>query len=282
MTVFNNELYEKRVTSLLNDIFYVNNISNENRLRTLRPYAEICARKILNLEVDSKLTLGVMIKKLQHEDNYDFIRSSFENIQQLGNNFSHSEHLDEPSNDDINNALQSLIKIIAYFFIRFFMKHNFKSDSEIASKFSLLPPIVRVYTLEFLLIKEPKSIDIIEKLSLAILKAKSEKEAISFINLNKDILSKIPIHNSEYITTIVSRENELTCTEDPCPKDMFEYLSLKIKLVGCDIKNKGKLYDSFEDALQFYKKNKSFIDRTYITDEFVDLMDFVYMGRKSS
>jgi hypothetical protein len=57
MSNFNNNEYQPLVTDLIGDVFYTET-SFRGKISTIRQYAEVIVRKLLDIEPSSKLTLG--------------------------------------------------------------------------------------------------------------------------------------------------------------------------------------------------------------------------------
>lgn len=57
MKKFNNEQYQILVKDLMGDIFY-SETSNRNKIATIRQYAEVLVRKILDIDPCKKITIG--------------------------------------------------------------------------------------------------------------------------------------------------------------------------------------------------------------------------------
>lgn len=58
MTNFNNEAYHALVSDLVNDAFYLDGASRRRTIATIRQYAEVVVRKILDLPLDATVELG--------------------------------------------------------------------------------------------------------------------------------------------------------------------------------------------------------------------------------
>ncbi|WP_305153777.1 hypothetical protein [uncultured Clostridium sp.] len=54
----------------------------------------------------------------------------------------------------------------------------------------------------------------------------------------------------------------------------------KIEKVGSTINNIGLMYSDFESALPYYKENGILISDSLEIQEFNDIMEFLYLGRK--
>ena len=58
MTQFSNDIYKERVRDFINDVFYVEDLSNSGKIAIIRSYAEVVVRRILELPVEMQMTLG--------------------------------------------------------------------------------------------------------------------------------------------------------------------------------------------------------------------------------
>lgn len=57
MKKFDNEKYRILVRDLMGDIFY-SDTSNRNKIATVRQYAEVVVRKILDIDPGKEMTIG--------------------------------------------------------------------------------------------------------------------------------------------------------------------------------------------------------------------------------
>lgn len=66
MKKFDNEKYQILAKDLMGDIFY-SETSNRNKIATIRQYAEVIVRKILDIDSSEKVTVGAKkyLKKLR-------------------------------------------------------------------------------------------------------------------------------------------------------------------------------------------------------------------------
>lgn len=62
--------------------------------------------------------------------------------------------------------------------------------------------------------------------------------------------------------------------------NMYQLCKKKVNQVGEMINRSGVLYSDFESALPHYRKNGIIQDNTLEAQEFNDIMEFIYMGRK--
>lgn len=64
-------------------------------------------------------------------------------------------------------------------------------------------------------------------------------------------------------------------------KNMYELCIDKIMKIGNEIDSKGHLYIDFESALPYYKQYGIIDDDSKEIKEFNDIMDFLYLGRRT-
>ncbi len=91
---FNNLTYQALVTDLLNNAFYVEDVSNRGKIAQIRQYAEVIIRRILDYPSDRKLTLGniEIVKKLDRISNSNkLLLDSIGNICEIGNKCTHTQ-----------------------------------------------------------------------------------------------------------------------------------------------------------------------------------------------
>lgn len=136
-------------------------------------------------------------------------------------------------------------------FIDYFYKYDFGSRPEVLYSFSLLPPVLRYKVLRFLYEHNSCNKNVIDKLTLAILKAFGKNEAIMWIQENKVDLQKA---------------------------DMYEMCLFKINKVD-SILNSKPIYLDFDSARPYYEKNGVLDNSKKEYREFNDIMSFLYMGR---
>ncbi|XNT00856.1 hypothetical protein AB6D20_009930 [Vibrio splendidus] len=63
--------------------------------------------------------------------------------------------------------------------------------------------------------------------------------------------------------------------------NMFDLCMKRVKIVAKTIQEKGRLYDDFESAIELYKEKGIVEGETDEISKFNNLMDFVYLGRKT-
>lgn len=91
MTKFNNEEYEVLVCDLIGDVQYANT-SYRGKISTLRQYAEVIVRKILDIDPREDMTLGN--EKIKHSirklPNYKMVEKAANKIKKKGNKSTHT------------------------------------------------------------------------------------------------------------------------------------------------------------------------------------------------
>lgn len=269
MNKFNNENYEHLILDLLNEIYYVKGISNRSRITKVRQYTEILVRRILNLPEEKKVTLGEHnikkeIKKLGNSKLTDAINI----INKVGSPATHTQNLKKYKDQDVEVLLDKLLYVYSYLLITYFEKYQFGNNPMVVSQFSLLPPIVRYLVLKELYSKYPNNVMVIDKLTLAILKAFDKEKAMLWIE--------------DYKKELQNKSAVAGCTvDDRYGTNMYDVYVDNISVVADDIFKYGKLYTDFESALSFYKSEGELEGDNSEIIEFNDIMQFLFMGRKS-
>lgn len=291
------EEYEQVSEEIVSDIFYLNDLSNRGRVTLIRQYTEILCRILLN--ITDHFYLGKFKKRLEIElPNailVDEINKHIENLVRLGNA---ATHLDKDlqlqiTEEDCKSALDSLNFVISYLFINYFTKYPFGSHPQTLQILSLLPPFIRVTILINLYQVYPKNIALIDKLALALLKAKGKDAAYEWLEQEKEnllVLSNIepcPIEEKYRILTEqgIPREIIPQYIQYIEENETNMYISCLEKLNLME--NHIQSYKTFEEAKTEYFSAISTINSNIDTldnevKEFINLMDFVYIGRKYS
>jgi len=285
MNNFNNDVYEPLVKELLKDAFYNNEISRRIKISTLRQYTEIVVKKILDYPKGEFFTLGNkhIVSKIEAKNNPRFAKS-VATINKYGTDNTHTEWLDLPTDADVEIVIESLFYLYSYILIEFFEKYKFGLNENIMSAFSLLPPIIRYTTLEFLYSKYPDNIMIIDKLALAILKAFDLKEALTWVEERRGCFISLPTITEEAIVGITEKYGEEIAQVIiyNSPPNMYQLCIEKINLVGNTIDQHGKMYLTFEEAIDHYNRRGTIKEISEEEKEFNSIMQFLYLGRKSN
>lgn len=286
MKKFDNEKYQILAKDLMGDIFY-SDTSNRNKIATIRQYAEVIVRKILDINPSKKMTIGAneISKKLDALNNSEFLKEVLENIRQDGNKFTHTEYLEEVTSDEFDKIVDKLLDTLSFMLINYFETYEFGSRSDVLESFSLLPPIVRYKVLIFLYSKYPNNVHVIDKLALAIVKAFNREEAIRWTEKEKNNLINLDVMSNKVFNEIAENKGiefaELIKFNSPY-KNMYELCIDKIMKIGNEIDSKGRLYIDFESALPYYKQYGIIDEDSEEIKEFNDIMDFLYLGRKAN
>ncbi len=283
MNNFNNEAYSALVNDLINDAFYVERASHRGTIAKIRQYAEVIVRKVLDLPPKTPVELGN--GKLKHqieERNNPLLLKAVKEINSIGSKCTHTQLIKEITEDDVNNAIKYLFDLYASLLIEFFEKYKFGTNPEIVSKFSILPPIIRYITLDYLYQKYPDNLMIIDKLSLALLKAFDEETALNWIEERKALLEKMSSVSEETHRANIEKNGEdIANYIDGSAPDMYDLCMEKVKLVAEDIGRRGKFYNDFESAIVYYQKAGIVNGSSPDVVEFNSIMEFLYLGRRA-
>ncbi|HBC3855481.1 TPA: hypothetical protein KD866_000840 [Vibrio parahaemolyticus] len=282
---FKNQVYEDLVRDLISDAFYLESRSNRGKISTIRQYAEVVIRKLLDLSQKEKVTLGEfgIIKQLEHKTSNDqMIMKAIRKLQKLGNKCTHTQNINPISDDDVKAAIDALFNLYAGLFVLYFKKYTFGSSNDVVRAFSILPPIIRYIVLDNLYNVEHNNILVIDKLCLVLLKAFDKANAIEWINERKDDLSNILPYTPEAIADIEAVHGKLQAelVVANAPENMYVCCLERLEEVAQVLEQQGLLYNNFEQAKPLYLE-KGILDEVEPEhQEFNDIMEFVYLGRK--
>lgn len=282
---FKNQVYEDLVKDLINDAFYIESRSNRGKISTIRQYSEVVIRKLLDFPQGEKVTLGdfEVIKKLKTvSSNENLLMKAVRKIQKLGNKCTHTENPNPIPDEDVDSAIRALFNLYASLFVLFFKKYRFGSSNEIASAFSILPPIIRYIVLESLYSSDKNNLLVIDKLCLVLLKAFDKNDALVWLNERKDELSSILPYTPEAIADIEAAHGKqyASLVVSKAPSNMYVCCLERLEEVSVILEQQGLLYNNFEQAKQLYL-DKGILDNDKAeNEEFNDIMEFVYLGRK--
>jgi hypothetical protein len=285
MTGFNNQAFTALVEDLLNDAFYLEARSFRGTISTIRQYAEVIVRKILDLSNEDYLTLGnreILGKIKDKSNNNPLLLDALREITSVGNKCTHTQSLERITAEEVEKTIEYLFNLYAYLFVDYFNKYRFGTNEDVQSGFSILPPIIRYIVLSKLYDNDPENVSIIDKFSLATLKAYDETKAIEWLENRKDELSDMasvtPVAALDYKANLGEELANIIIGQAP---DMYDLCINRVKTVAKTIKEKGRLYDDFESAIDLYKDKGVIEGKTAEIAEFNDLMEFVYLGRKA-
>ena len=280
---FRNEEYECLIGNLVGDIFYTGVISNTTKIATIRRYSEIVIRKIFNIPNTERMTIGGKnVKREVERRNCPLLTRAIDRLHKYGDDNTHTENISLPTDDEFKDVVDSLYDLLAYLFIDYFKKYRFGSNDEVVSSFSILPPLLRFKVLNELYEKDKENICIIDKLVLAILKSKSKKAALDWIEKRKDELKNLQNSTKEAddgLACQIGKDlTELILAN--YKKDMYQSCLEKINVVSEQISKNGALYKTFEDAKKFYEENGILPEESEENKEFNSIMEFCYLGRR--
>lgn len=281
---FRNEAYNDLVSDLILDAFYVDR-SNRGKIASIRQYAEIVVRKILDLPESEMVTLGnrAIVQQLkQVSGNNQLLMRSVDNIRIAGNKCTHTQETGQVTEEDIRDCVDNLFNIYACIFVLYFQKYKFGSNNEVMGAFSILPPIIRYLALNELYDHYPENLSVIDKLSLVLLKAFDKDQAIEWVESRKEKLNDMLPYTEEAIEAIRNKYGDYIAqqTIDNAPDSMFVLCSDRINEVDKIIKRNGLLYNNFEQAKQLYLDKGILDGDTEEIREFNSIMEFLYLGRK--
>ena len=302
MNEFNDKEYAILIGNLLHDTKCAD-ISNMGKMAGIRKHAEVMVRKILNLGNSVYLTLGQVKLKSSNKD----VRKGLEDlgsdlsaklvdavriINPLGRDGTHTQHTDNFSDEEVERVEDALLDMYALIFIRFFLKNHISiyTSPVILHEFSILPPTIRYKTWSYLYEIDKFNIQIANKLCLSIIKTYSKEIALKWLNENEENLRAIPYPNDDerkrYMRLggyeIKPGLYQVSIDFDKF-NNIYDLLYAKIMDKRTSVNESGKMYKTFEDAINHYTNYKS-MNIPSVSDElaeFHSLMEFVYLGRKS-
>lgn len=284
MNQFNNHAYESMLRDLINDFAYVDGMSNAGKISIIRRYAEVIVRRILNLPEEESVMLGrkeIRNRLHEHSGGSVILINAVENIRLLGNKYTHTQERASAKEAELRSVLDSLFCMYSYLFIDYFSKYKFGSNLEAASKFSILPPIIRYITLKQLHEGDHENAYIIDRLCLAMLKAYDEDKVKGWLCEREEKLLKIKTMSDLAVQDISEAYGPAVAQAmlDQAP-NLFDLCMDRVTLVGSTLREKGRLYEDFESAEKLFREEGRVEGDTPEIAEFNSLMEFVYMGRK--
>lgn len=285
MERFNNKTYEALAKDLIKEAFYIEQRTRRGIIATIRQYSEIIVRRILDLPCNVFVTIGNknILKELEKRSNNNpILLDSLKRICVLGNKSIHTQEVAEIMEEDLKEVIDDLFNLYSYLLIDFFEKYSFGLNLEIVSSFSILPPIIRYKTLKYLNDRYPENLLVLDKLSLAILKAFDRETAINWIEKRKELLENTSsVSEKAKLDMIEKMGNELASAIISDAPNMYELCLNRVNSVANTIEFKGKLYDDFESAITLYYQEGIIKGDTSDVIEFNSTMEFLYLGRKA-
>lgn len=90
MSQFNNEEYRVLVSDLIGDVYYTST-SYRGKISTLRQYAEVVIRKILDIDPKQEITLGdkEIRQGIQTLPNHKIVETAVKKLKKKGNKTTH-------------------------------------------------------------------------------------------------------------------------------------------------------------------------------------------------
>ncbi len=281
---FRNDAYTDLVNDLILDAFYVDR-SNRGKIASIRQYAEIVIRKILDLPESEMVTLGnrVIVQQLEQvSGNNQLLMRSVDKVRLAGNKCTHTQETGQITEEDVRDCVDNLFNIYACIFVLYFQKYKFGSNNEVISAFSILPPIIRYLALNELYNQNSDNLSVIDKLSLVLLKAFNKEQAIEWVESRKEKLNNMLPYTEEGIEKIRNIYGDYVAqqTIDNAPDSMFVLCMSRINEVDQIIKRNGLLYNNFEQAKELYLDKGILDGDAEEIREFNSIMEFLYLGRK--
>lgn len=304
MDRFNNSEYAILIGNLLHDTQYIE-ISNMGKLAGLRKHAEVMVRKILDIGSSKKLMLG----EVKRDSNNPIVNSGMGNlggelsgrlieiirkINPLGNDATHTQHTDEFSNEEVESVEDAILDLYALIFIKYFLdiQVSIYSPPQVLRMFSFLPPIIRYKTWNYLFENDKNNIQVVNKLCLSIIKLFNKEIAYKWLEDNCETIKAIlyptkheiekyyKIHSVEVLPGVYQAFVSLNFDKY---SNMYDLLHDKISDPRTSVNESGKMYKSFEEAVEYYNSYKSSMIQNNLEEmtRFYSLMDFVYLGRKT-
>ncbi|HEN4328107.1 TPA: hypothetical protein U5Y80_001044 [Streptococcus agalactiae] len=293
---FKNHDYELILSDLIADIYY-SNISVGSRIILLRKLTELLARKFLNLGAGEYMNLGdittdkknpkfKVTEQCNKVDNRlieDFKRT-INSLRELGNKYTHTADISIANIDEFKNAEDSIWDLFSYLFVQYFLKYSLslKSDKNVLSFFSVLPPEIRYRTLKKLIeIKKFDNIQLINKFLLSIVKARGFDEARCWLYDNRKTIKDIP-YPSE--ADIIEYEEDFCQNDLPLKlrehSNCYSLLETVLNHTIVQLSSHG-VYRDFEEAVYQYKKYNLdlYLSSSEEQEIFKDLIKFCFIGR---
>jgi len=284
MSIFTNKDYEALANDIIKDSFYADN-SYGGKIQAERRCAELIIRKVLKLDSNVKVTLGnhQVVNQISSLPHHLFFENAIKVLKPFGDTNSHTGEVTPPIEEDYEKVTNGLFDMFAYLPIRFFDKYKFGSNSNIVRAFSLLPPVIRYKSLNYLYSIDSQNVCVIDKLSLAILKTKGFDETMAWLNSHKNEFESLKTFSDEAYDDVAAKNGEdiARIIANIAPDNLYACCVDRIEKVNDLLDSNGHSYQTFEEALPYYLQYKSTLDDSKADEkEFIDMMDFLYLGRK--
>lgn len=298
MAAYNDDIYLKTLNALIGDIYYADGASYDARIARMRKLAEIIIRRLISADTSSPLTLGNKSRQKKMSEYLDeqgmteqFFRSALSTIKNKGNRSTHSQATRLPTKEDFERVAEAMTKLYAYLFYNYFKRYGFGTNGEITTAFSKLPPYLRFAVLKEFVFSEGFNFVVLDKLSLAAIKALGTDGAISWTERERDRLSEIdiPFDSSDAAQALeafsaLGPEGMLAYAQllQDMSGSAYDFLMRKIpERRSIEYRAEEYRYDTYEEAKAVYLEHGIIEGDTEDIKEFNRLMRFIYQGRKS-
>ncbi|MBF7094990.1 hypothetical protein IYQ92_07025 [Streptococcus sp. HF-1907] len=295
---FDNNDYELILSDLIADIYY-SDISDGSRIVLLRKLTELLARKFLDLgagepmnleditayEKNDKFKVTEQYNKVDKRLVKDF-EKTINRLRKIGNKHTHTANVLVANKDELIMAEDSIWELFSYLFVQYFLKYNLnlKSDKNVLSFFSLLPPEIRYRTLKKLVEVEGfDNIQLLDKFLLSIVKTKGIDEARFWLNSNRE-----KIQNMDYPSEAEIIEYEEDFSQEDLPLKLRNYSDsyglLASVINHADVRSASHgLYKNFEEVTAIYEQYnlEDYLSSSEEREKFKNLIKFCFIGRIS-
>jgi len=302
MNDFSDNEYKNLILNLIREVNYVD-VSNMNKLSSLRKHGEIIVRKILNIGNGTQIMLGQVAQNSKNEDISTALRDLDVDLQnklihvvsvfnRLIRDSCHTQRTSDYTEEEVKEAEDKICELYAILFIKYFseIEVGIETSPHVLRLFSVLPPIIRFKVWSYLFEKN-NNVIIADKFCLAIIKKDGKKEALKWLNDNEAL-----IRNMHYPSCAeIDRYNKMHIVWTEPGKyifsvslafskysNMYDLLKDKIEDPRTSINESGKMYKTFDEALIYYKQIRERYANRDDTKKLIELMDFVYIGRRES
>lgn len=279
---YTDEAYKEAIAVVVSDIHY-SNASYTSKIANIRRYSEIILRRLLGYDTDKQLTLGhhVTQEKLRKKGFTEklFI-DAVASINEEGSDRTHTQVIPIATKEEYENAVSNLFDLYAYLFVDYFKKYSFGSNPDIMKAFSILPAEIRHTALLCLYELYPNNIDIVDKLVLAMIKARGLSAAEAWIENHKEQLESLsPEFSSNDYMKLIEKHGVVVASTIAAEmtRNMYDISTEKTRIVGASY---VPLYTTLEEAISCYNASGIVSGSTEAVNKFNELMHFVYLGRK--
>ena len=279
---YTDEAYKEAIAVVVSDIHY-SNASYTSKIANIRRYSEIIIRRLLGYDTEKQLTLGhhVTQDKLRKKGFTEkLLIDAVTSINEDGSDRTHTQVIPIATKEEYEKAVSNLFDLYAYLFVVYFKRNPFGSNHEIMKAFSILPAEIRCSALLCLYDLYPDNIHIVDKLVLAMVKARGLAAADAWIEEHKEHLELLsPEFSSSDFMKLIEKHGVVVASSiaTEMTKNMYDTAKEKARIIGATY---APLYTTMEEALSYYKTSGIIPGSTEEVTEFNELMHFVYLGRK--